>query len=127
MARGAYEDALAYTKVREQFGKRLLDLPAVRGLLVDMTIAVASGRALLEKAFRLCEVGEDFATAAALAKLVASEAAVQVADLSLQIHGGNGYVAGSRPEKFYRDAKLCTLGEGTSEILRLILARKLDA
>jgi alkylation response protein AidB-like acyl-CoA dehydrogenase len=126
IARGAYEDALAYAKTREQFGKRLVDLPAVRSLLVDMSIAIATGRALLEKAVAQCERGEDFATAAAMAKLVTSEAAVRVADLSLQVHGGNGYVAGTRPEKFYRDAKLCTIGEGTSEILRLILGRSLD-
>ncbi len=126
VARGAYEDALAYAKLRKQFGKRLLDLPAVRGLLVDMGIAIESGRSLLEKAISQCERGEDFAMAAALAKLVTSEAAVRVADLSLQVHGGNGYAAGGRPEKFYRDAKLCTIGEGTSEILRLILSRELD-
>ncbi len=126
VARGAYEDALAYAKVRKQFGKRLIELPAVRGLLVDMNIAIESGRALLEKAISQCERGEDFATAAALAKLVTSEAAVRVADLSLQVHGGNGYVAGGRPEKFYRDAKLCTIGEGTSEILRLVIGRTLD-
>jgi alkylation response protein AidB-like acyl-CoA dehydrogenase len=127
IARGAYEDSLAYAKTREQFGKRLVDLPAVRSLLVDMSIEIASGRALLEKAVAQCERGEDFATTAAMAKLVTSEAAVRVADLSLQIHGGNGYVAGTRPEKFYRDAKLCTIGEGTSEILRLILGRSLEA
>jgi len=126
VARGAYEDALAYARVRKQFNKRLIELPAVRELLVDMSIAIESGRALLEKAISHCERGEDFATAAALAKLVTSEAAVRVADLSLQIHGGNGYVAGGRPEKFYRDAKLCTIGEGTSEVLRLILSRELD-
>jgi hypothetical protein len=125
VARGAYEDALAYAKSRKQFGKPLLQIPAVREMLVDMRIAMESSRALVEKAVDKLSAGEDFTSAATLAKLAASQAAVRAADLSLQVHGGNGYVAGSRPEKYYRDARLGTIGEGTSEVLRLILAREL--
>lgn len=126
VARGAYDEAFSYSKRRQQFGKRLIEVAAIRELMVDMEIAIEGGRALLEKATSLADSGQPFGRAAALAKLVCSEAAIRVANLSLQVHGGNGYVAGTRPEKFYRDARLCTIGEGTTEILRHILARKLD-
>ena len=125
VARGAFEAALAYAKQREQFGRPIAAFQATRFKLADMATDVTAARLLTERAAAAKDAGEKTTLLSSQAKLYASEAAVRVAEQGVQIHGGYGYIKEYPAEKFWRDSKLCTIGEGTSEIQRLVIAREL--
>ncbi len=125
IARGAFEAALAYSRERSQFGTPIGDFQAIRFKLADMATLVDASRLLTQHAAALKDAGEKTTRASAEAKVFASEAAVRVAEEAVQIHGGYGYTRDYPVEKFWRDSKLCTIGEGTSEIQRLVVAREL--
>lgn len=123
-AQGAYEVAKAYAKQRQQFGKPIAGFQAIAFMLADMAMRIDASRLLTYRAACIVDRGEERVTgAAAMAKLYASETAVWVAEHAVQILGGYGYIKDFPVEKYYRDAKLCTIGEGTSEIQRLVIAR----
>jgi alkylation response protein AidB-like acyl-CoA dehydrogenase len=124
-AQGAYEAALRYAKQRQQFGKPIASFQGISFMLADMATRVAASRLLVMRAAWMEDSGQSVTRTAAMAKLFASETAVSVADKSVQIHGGYGYIKDFPAEKYYRDAKLCTIGEGTSEVQRLVIARSL--
>ena len=125
MARGAWEAALKYAKQRRQFGRPIADFEAIQFYLAEMATEIDAARLLTERAARERDGGEETTRHSAQAKLYASEVAVRVADCALQFHGGYGYIKDYPVEKFYRDVKLCTIGEGTSEIQKLVIARSL--
>ena len=125
IARGAFDAALAYAKVRRQFGKPIGDFQGIRFKLADMATLVDASRLLTERAADSKDAGGKTTILSAQAKVYASEAAVKVSEEAVQIHGGYGYTKDYPVEKFWRDAKLCTIGEGTSEIQRLVIAREL--
>ena len=125
MARGAYEASLAYSRERRQFGKPIASFQAIQWKLADMATEIDAARLLVYRAAQLKDRGRDVNMAAAMAKLFASEVAVRVANEAVQIHGGYGYTRDYPVEKFYRDVKICTIGEGTSEIQRIVIARRL--
>ncbi len=125
LAQGAYEAAKSYSGEREQFGKPISKFDAVRDKVVDMYRKVERARLLTHKAATMYDGGEDVTRASALAKLDASEAAREVAEDSVQVHGGYGYTTDFPPQRFYRDAKLMEIGEGTSEIQHLVIGRQL--
>jgi len=125
IARGAYEAALRYSKERRQFGRAICEFQAIRFYLAEMATGIDAARLLTERAAQAKDRGEEHRRFAAQAKYYASEMAVRVTDRALQIHGGYGFIKDFPVEKFYRDVKLCTIGEGTSEIQRLVIARQL--
>ncbi len=125
IARGAFEAALAYSRQRLQFGTPVGDFQAIRFKLADMATLVDASRLLTRHAAELKDRGEKTTRISAEAKVFASETAVRVAEEAVQIHGGYGYTRDYPVEKFWRDSKLCTIGEGTSEIQRLVVAREL--
>ena len=125
IAKGAYEAAVKYAKERHQFGKPIADFQAISFKLADMATQIQAAELLTRKAGRLKDTGEKSTTLSAMAKYYASEAAVRIATEAVQIFGGYGYTKDFPVEKFYRDAKLCTIGEGTSEIQKLVIAREL--
>jgi len=125
IARGAYEAALKYAKERRQFGKPIADFQAIRFYLAEMATAIDASRLLMERAAQAKDRGEENRRFSAQAKYFASETAVRVTERAVQIHGGYGFIKDFPVEKFYRDVKLCTIGEGTSEIQRLVIARQL--
>ncbi len=125
IAQGAYEAALNYSKQRKQFGRPISEFQAIQHKLADMATAIDASRLLTYRAGWMKDRGERVTRESAMAKLFASEAAVDVAGEALQIHGGYGFIKDYPVEKFYRDVKLCTIGEGTSEIQRLVIARQL--
>ena len=125
MARGAYEAALAYSKQRQQFGKPISEFQAVQHMLAEMATRLDAAQLLVYRAAWMKDQGQKTTLESSMAKLYASEIGVYVADRALQIFGGYGYVKDFPVEKFYRDMKLCTIGEGTSEIQRLVIAREL--
>lgn len=125
IARGALEAALAYAKTRKQFNLPLTAFEAIRFKLADMATQLDAARLLTEKAAELKDRGLPCGRIASEAKLFASEVAVKAAEEAIQIHGGYGYTREYPVEKFWRDAKLCTIGEGTSEIQRLIISKEL--
>ena len=125
MAQGAFEAAVKYACIRKAFGRPLAEHQAIQFKLADMQVQIEAARLLVYKAATLKDQGLPYAKAAAIAKLHASETACRVADEAVQIHGGYGYIKDYPVEKFYRDAKLCTIGEGTSEIQRMVIARHL--
>lgn len=124
-ALGAYDAALAYSKHRKQFGRFISEFQAIQHKLVDMATGIEASRLLTYRAAALKDQGRRVTRDSAMAKLFASETAVRVCDEALQIHGGYGFIKDYPVEKFYRDVKLCTIGEGTSEIQRLVIARQL--
>lgn len=125
-AQGAYEVARDYAREREQFGRPIARFQAIAFMLADMALRIEASRLLTYQAACIEDTGEQRVTRqAAMAKLFSSETAVFVADRAVQILGGYGYIKDFPAEKFYRDAKLCTIGEGTSEIQRLVIARVL--
>ena len=124
-ALGAYETALAYAKEREQFGKPIARFQAIQFYLAEMSTRVAAAEALTLATALAMDRGDSVSRLAAEAKLLAGEAAVFCAERGVQIHGGYGFIKDYRAEKFYRDCKICTIGEGTSEIQRLVIARQL--
>ncbi|MBI2836849.1 MAG: acyl-CoA dehydrogenase family protein [Acidobacteria bacterium] len=125
IARAAYEAALEYSKVREQFGQPIANFQAVRILLADMHARIEASRALIYRAACLKDAGQRATRESAMAKVHAGETAVKVANDAIQIHGGYGYTKDYPVERYYRDSKLITIGEGTSEIQRLVIARTL--
>src|SRR6266566_2880370 len=125
MARGAFEAALKYSKQRRQFGKPICDFEAIRFYLAEMATQIDAGRLLTERAALAKDAGEVVTRLSAQAKLFSSEIAVRVCDRAVQIHGGYGFIKDFPVEKFYRDVKLCTIGEGTSEIQKLVIAKSL--
>lgn len=125
MAQGAFEASVKYATIRRAFGKFLADHQAIQFKLADMQVGIEAARLLVYKAATLKDQGLPYAKAAAMAKLHASEVACRVAEEAVQIHGGYGYIKDYPVEKFYRDVKLCTIGEGTSEIQRMVIARHL--
>jgi alkylation response protein AidB-like acyl-CoA dehydrogenase len=123
VANGAYETALAYAKEREQFGKPIASFQAIRFHLAEMITRIAASEALTFAAAAEMDRGGRVSRLASEAKLLAGETAVFCAERGVQIHGGYGFIKDYRAEKFYRDCKICTIGEGTSEIQRLVIAR----
>jgi alkylation response protein AidB-like acyl-CoA dehydrogenase len=125
IAQGAYESALKYSKEREQFGKPISEFQAIQFKLADMATQIDAARLLMYRAAYLKEQGKKVTKESAMAKLFASEMSVKVCEEAIQIHGGYGYTKDYPPEKYWRDSKLCTIGEGTSEIQRIVIAREL--
>jgi alkylation response protein AidB-like acyl-CoA dehydrogenase len=125
MARGAYESALKYSKQRKQFGKAIGEFQAIQWKLADMATEIEAARLLTLRAASMKDDGLKTTLESSMAKLFASEVAVKCANEAVQIHGGYGFIKDYPAEKFYRDVKLCTIGEGTSEIQRLVIARQL--
>jgi alkylation response protein AidB-like acyl-CoA dehydrogenase len=126
MAQGALEAATRYAKQRKQFGKTISEFQAIQFKLADMATEVEAARLLVYQAAWLADRKDGrFTRESSMAKLFASEVAVRVANECVQIHGGYGFIKDYPAEKFYRDVKLCTIGEGTSEIQRLVIARQL--
>jgi len=125
LAEGAYELALKYSKEREQFGKSISEFQGIQFKLADMKTMIEAARLLVYRAATLKDQGKDVTYEASIAKLYASEAAVKITEQALQIHGGYGFTKDFPVEKFYRDVKLTTIGEGTSEIQRLIIAKSI--
>lgn len=123
LAVGAYEAALAYAKTRVQFGRPIAVNQAVQFMLADMATQIAAARLLTYEACRLKDSGQEYAHMSAMAKLHTSETAMFVTDRAIQCLGGYGYTTEYPVERMYRDAKLCTIGEGTSEIQRLVIGR----
>ena len=125
LAQGAYEQALAYAGQRNAFGRPIKRFQAVQFKLADMATEIAAGRHLTYHAAWLKDQGRPFAQEAAMAKLYTGELSRRVANESLQIHGGYGYMEEFPISRFYRDAKMLEIGEGTNEIQRLVIARGL--
>ena len=125
IAQGAYEHALAYAKVRKQFGQHLAEFEAIQFMLADMATKLEASRLLVYHAALLKDAGREHVKEASMAKLFASEAANWVTDKAIQIHGGIGYCRDVPVERMHRDAKLMEIGEGTSEIQRLVIAREI--
>jgi alkylation response protein AidB-like acyl-CoA dehydrogenase len=125
IAQGAFEAARGYAQQRRQFGKPIAEFQAIRFKLADMATEIDAARLLTRRAAALADRGADVTAASAMAKLYAGEAAVRAANEAVQIFGGYGFIKDYPVEKFYRDVKLCTIGEGTSEIQRLVIAREL--
>jgi hypothetical protein len=125
IAQGALDASLAYVKVRHQFGKPLSDFQAIQWKLADMQTELAAARLLTQRAAWAKMQGEEFSLAASEAKYFASEAAVRAANEAVQIHGGYGFIKEFPVEKFYRDVKLMTIGEGTSEVQKMTIAKRL--
>ena len=119
----AFELGIAYAQIRHAFGKPIVEHQAIQFKLADMQVQIEAARMLVYKAAWLKDQGLPYGKAAAMAKLCASEMACRVADEAVQIHGGYGFIKDYPVEKFYRDVKLCTIGEGTSEVLRMVIAR----
>jgi hypothetical protein len=127
LAQGAYEAARAYAKQRQQFGQPIAAFQAIQWKLADMATRIEAARLLTYRAAHLKDRGQRMTLEASMAKLYASETAVRAADECVQIHGGYGFVKDYPAEKYFRDVKLVTIGEGTSEIQRLVIARQLQA
>jgi alkylation response protein AidB-like acyl-CoA dehydrogenase len=125
MAQGAYESALRYSKQRKQFGKAISEFQAIQWKLADMATEIEAARLLTMRAASMKDAGMKTTLESSMAKLYASEVAVRCANEGVQIHGGYGFIKDYPAEKFYRDVKLCTIGEGTSEIQRMVIARQL--
>jgi alkylation response protein AidB-like acyl-CoA dehydrogenase len=125
IARGAFEAALGYSRLRRQFGRPICEFEAIQFYLAEMATEIDAARLLTERAAAAKDAGLPVTRLSAQAKLYASEIAVRATDRAVQIHGGYGFTKDFPVEKFYRDVKLCTIGEGTSEIQKLVIARQL--
>ena len=124
IAKGAYEASLQYSKERYQFGKPISDFQAISFKLADMATEIMASELLIDQACHLKIKGENVTKESAMAKYYSSEVAVRVSTDAVQIFGGYGYTKDFPVEKFYRDSKLCTIGEGTSEIQKIVIARE---
>lgn len=124
IAKGAYEAALKYTKERRQFGKAIAEFQGIQWKLADMATELEAARLLTHRAAVMKDAGEKTTLESSMAKLYSSEVAVRICDEAVQLHGGYGFIKDYPVEKFYRDVKLCTIGEGTSEIQRMVIARE---
>lgn len=125
IAQGAFNAALSYSKERHQFNKPISSFQGISFKLADMATKIEAAKLLTFKAADLKSKGQNVNIESAMAKLYASEIAVEVANEGVQIFGGYGYTKDFPAEKYYRDAKLCTIGEGTSEIQKLVISRAL--
>jgi alkylation response protein AidB-like acyl-CoA dehydrogenase len=125
MAQGAYESALKYSKQRKQFGQAISEFQAIQWKLADMATEIDAARLLTMRSAWLKDNHMKTTLESSMAKLYTSEVAVRAANESVQIHGGYGFIKDYPAEKFYRDVKLCTIGEGTSEIQRMVIARQI--
>jgi alkylation response protein AidB-like acyl-CoA dehydrogenase len=125
MARGALDAAVKYSKQRKQFGKAISEFQAIQFKMADMATQLDAAWLLTMRAAQMKDQGKAVTREAAMAKLFASEAACRICEEGVQIHGGYGFIKDYPAEKFYRDVKLCTIGEGTSEIQRMVIAREL--
>ena len=125
IAKGAYEAALKYSKERVQFGKPICKFQGISFKLADMATEIEASELLLHKAAFLKNEGRKMTKASAMAKMYSSEVCVRVANEAVQIHGGYGYIKDFPVEKFYRDSKLCTIGEGTTEIQKVVISRNI--
>lgn len=125
IAKGAYEAALKYSKERHQFGKAISEFQGISFKLADMATEIEASELLLHKAAFLKQQNKPVTTMGAMAKMYASEVCVKVANDAVQIHGGYGYTKDYPVEKFYRDSKLCTIGEGTTEIQKVVISRNI--
>ncbi|HKK79068.1 MAG TPA: acyl-CoA dehydrogenase family protein [Phaeodactylibacter sp.] len=125
IAKGAYEASVQYSQERQQFGKPISSFQAIGFKLADMATKIQAAELLTRKAGRMKDQGERTTTISSMAKYYASEASVDIANEAVQIFGGYGYIKDFPVEKYYRDAKLCTIGEGTSEIQKLVISREL--
>ncbi len=125
IAKGAYNASLSYSKERKQFGKSISDFQGISFKLVDMVTEIEAASLLTQKASEMKNQNLSVTQSGAMAKLFASETCVKVANEAVQIHGGYGFTKDYPVEKFLRDSKLCTIGEGTSEIQKIVIARKI--
>ena len=125
VSKGAYEAALKYSKERVQFGKPISEFQGISFKLADMATEIEASELLLHKAAFLKNEGRPMTKLSAMSKMYASEVCVKIANEAVQIHGGYGYTKDFPVEKFYRDAKLCTIGEGTTEIQKLVISRNI--
>ena len=125
VAKGAYNASLAYSKERKQFGKSISSFQGISFKLADMTTEIEAAVLLTQKAAEMKNQNLNVTKSGAMAKLFASETCVKVANEAVQIHGGYGFTKDFPVEKFFRDSKLCTIGEGTSEIQKIVIARKI--
>jgi butyryl-CoA dehydrogenase len=125
IAQGALDEALNYAKKRRQFGKPILEYEAIQWMIADMATEIEAARLMTWHAATLRDKRQPFVRLASEAKLYSSEVAMRSTSKAIQIHGGYGYLRDSPVERFYRDAKLCEIGEGTSEVQRMVIAREL--
>ena len=125
IAQGALDKALKYAKERTQFGKPIIEHQAVAFKLADMATKIEAARHLVYDAARRKIAGEPFSLESAYCKYYASEIAMEATSEAIQVHGGYGYMRDYHVERYWRDAKLCTIGEGTSEIQKLVISRYL--
>ena len=125
IAKGAFEAALKYSKERQQFGKPISEFQGIAFKLADMATEIEASELLLHKAAHLKNNKQPVTKIGAMAKMYSSEVCVKVSNEAVQIHGGYGYTKDYPVEKFYRDSKLCTIGEGTTEIQKLVISRNL--
>jgi len=124
LARGALEEALVYARDRQAFGQPIAKFEAIGFMLADMATEIAAARLLVTRAAALADAGERFTREASMAKLFASETAMRATSKAIQIHGGYGYTRDHPVERYFRDAKLGEIGEGTSEVQRIVIARE---
>ncbi len=125
IARGALDAALKYVKERRQFGKAIAEFQGIQWKLADMATELDAARLLTQRAAVLKDAGRVVTRESSMAKLFSSEVAVRICDDAVQLFGGYGFIKDYPVEKFYRDVKLCTIGEGTSEIQRMIISREI--
>ena len=125
IAQAAYESAVSYAKQREAFGQPIVEFQGTQWKIADMATRIDAARLLVHRAASLLDAGRPFVTEASMAKLFASRVAVETADQAVQIHGGAGYFAPTPAERYFRDAKVTEIYEGSSEVQRLIIARNL--
>jgi alkylation response protein AidB-like acyl-CoA dehydrogenase len=125
IAQGAFDESILYAKKREQFNKPISKFQAIQWMIADMATEIAAAHLLVMKAAYLEDRNEPFTKEASMAKLFGSEMAIRAACKAIQIHGGYGYMRDFPLERFFRDVKLCEIGEGTSEIQRMVIARQL--
>lgn len=125
LGRGALEESITYSKDRRAFGQPIAEFQAIRWMLADAKVEIDAARLLVRRAACLADAGRPFTSEASMAKLFASEAAMRACNKAIQIHGGYGYTREFPVERYLRDAKLCEIGEGTSEIQRAVIAREL--
>jgi alkylation response protein AidB-like acyl-CoA dehydrogenase len=123
LARGALEEARAYSRERTAFGQPIASFQAIAFMLADMSTEISAARLLVHRAASMAGGGRHFTREASMAKLFASEVAMRATSKAIQIHGGYGYTRDYPVERYYRDAKLCEIGEGTSEVQRMVIAR----
>jgi alkylation response protein AidB-like acyl-CoA dehydrogenase len=125
ISQGAFEESIKYAKLRKQFGRPIAEFEAIQWMLADMATEIDAARLLVCRAAQLKDRGMPFAKEASEAKLYAAETAMRATTKAIQIHGGYGYIKDYPVERYFRDAKICEIGEGTSEIQRMVIAKEL--